>query len=189
MSSPLQTRVKKLLHMFWNKKNSTKVPKFTCSSCGELHEQWPALAFDAPIHYFNLPQEHKENAAQIDADFCKIQFRDSQQFFIRGVLIQEVTDACDHLEYGVWVSLSEKSFLNYYENFRNEGHETVYFGWLSNEIAEYQNTSAIPCNVVTQLGNKRPHIIPHQSFEHPFIHDYYNGISKQEVLQRIQGMR
>ena len=47
-------------------------------------------------------------------------------------------DHCEDLEYGLWVSLSEKSFEDYSANFINEHHEANYFGWVSNDIAEYE---------------------------------------------------
>ena len=103
-------------------------------------------------------------------------------------MIQKVNDHCEDLEYGLWVSLSEKSFEDYLANFDNENHETQYFGWLSNYISQYQFSNSIPTTVVTKSGNDRPEIFPHQDFDHPFVKDYYEGITKEEAEKRIQGM-
>ena len=43
-------------------------------------------------------------------------------------------------------------------------------------------------NVVTRNNNLRPELVPHESFEHPFVKDYYNGISKTEAERRINEM-
>ena len=88
----------------------------------------------------------------------------------------------------MWVSLSEKSYTNYYENFNNENHEEQYFGWLNSRIPEYENTMNIPTTVQTKRGNERPEIIPHEDFEHKFVSDYYNGINREEAEKRIHEM-
>lgn len=163
--------------------------KFICACCGQEHESWPALAYDSPASYNNLSPEQKEEIAVIDEDFCAIKYADDDiHRFIRVVLIQTVNDHCEDLEYGFWVSLSEKSFKDYLDNFDNENHETQYFGWLSNYIPEYDFSNSIPTTVVTKVGNDRPEIFPHKDFDHPFVKDYYNGITKEEAQKRIKNM-
>jgi len=105
-----------------------------------------------------------------------------------ATLTQKLNDACETLEYGLWVSLSERSYEDYKENFNNQNHETGYFGWLCSNIPQYGETTSIPCDVVTKTGNSRPEIFPHQDFDYPFVKDYYQGISKQEAENRIQEM-
>ena len=51
------------------------------------------------------------------------------------------------LEYGLWVSLSEKSFNDYSENFNNENHEAKYFDWLCNDLPDYKFPKSIPTTV------------------------------------------
>lgn len=162
--------------------------KFICECCGQEHESWPALTYNEPQSYNNLTEEEKEEIAVIDEDFCVIKYPDHVDRFIRCVLIQKVNDHCENLEYGFWVSLSEKSFENYLENFDNENHETPYFGWLSNYIPEYDFSESVPTTVVTKVGNDRPEIFPHDDFDHPFVKDYYNGITKEEAERRINAI-
>lgn len=135
--------------------------KYKCEKCGQEHEGWPALAFSAPYHYQILSDEDKETIAELNDDFCVIEHEkeDRTNFFIRGVLIQKVNDHCEDLQYGVWVSLSEKSFENYSENFHNDEHEASYFGWFCNQIADYENTLSIKTNVIASGGGNRPEII------------------------------
>jgi hypothetical protein len=162
--------------------------KYTCSCCGKTHEEWPALTFDSPTNYNNLSAEEKTAIGEIDSDFCVIRHADQTDRFIRCTLTQKITDHCDTLEYGLWVSLSEKSFEDYSANFNNENHETGYFGWLSNNLPDYDFNKSIPTDVFTRTGNHRPDIVPHQDFDHPFVHDYYNGITKAEAERRINAM-
>ncbi|WP_316820365.1 DUF2199 domain-containing protein [Pedobacter gandavensis] len=159
---------------------------FICQSCSEEHHQWPALVFPCPSVYAELSEEEKQyGQTELNDDFCVIERPDGYSFFIRVVLIQKVAGKCDGLEYGVWVSLSESSFLDYNENFNNENHEVRYFGWLSNWMPGYIYSDSVPMNVETKKGNDRPEVIPHQDPEHPFVKDYYAGISLEEAERRV----
>lgn len=147
-------------------------------------EDWPAIAYNAPSIYHQLTDEELESA-ELSSDLCIIKYPDETNYFIRAVLVQEVTDNCQDLEYGVWVSLSEKSFNDYAENYDNKEYETGYFGWLSNYFPDYDFEESIPANVIVNNKTGRPFIYPHDSFEHPFVHDFYNGISLEDAEERI----
>ena len=162
--------------------------KYKCASCGKFHEEWPALVYISPTDYDTLSQDEKQNIGKLDTDFCVITHSDQKDRFIRCILTQKVIDHCEDLEYGLWVSLSEKSFQDYSDNFNNENHETKYFGWLCNDLPNYDFSESIPTTVFTRIGNIRPEIIPHDDFNHPFVKDYYNGITKLEAEKRIKEM-
>lgn len=162
--------------------------KYLCNNCGKEHESWPALTFNFPLPYDVLSEDEKNQIAEIDSDFCIIRNPEQTDFFIRCTLTQKVIDHCENLDYGIWVSLSEKSFKDYKDNFDNENHEVGYFGWLSNRLPDYVFKESIPMNVHTRSGNQRPEIVPHDDFQHPFVHDYYNGITKAEAERRITDM-
>jgi hypothetical protein len=162
--------------------------KYTCSCCGQEHEEWPALTYNSPTPYDLLSDEDKKNIAELDSDFCVIRHPEQIDRFIRGTLTQKVVDHCENLDYGLWVSLSEKSFQDYFDNFKNENHETKYFGWLSSDLPDYDFKESIPTTVYTLTGNQRPEIVPHEDHEHPFVRDYYNGITKVEAERRIKEM-
>ena len=162
--------------------------KYTCSSCGKEHEDWPALTFISPDNYDALSAEDKENLTELTGDFCVIDYGDQTDRFIRCTMTQKVIDHCENLEYGIWVSLSEKSFEDYSDNYDNPDYATKYFGWMSNDIREYVFDKSIPTTVFTRTGNKRPEIVPHEDFDHPFVNDYYAGITKKEAEKRISTM-
>lgn len=172
--------------MFWRKRKKTE--SFECSHCGEIHDVWPSLAYTSPNAYYQLSEFEKKTIGKLNTDFCVIEHQDQTDRFIRVVLSQKVIDYSKDLDYGLWVSLSEKSFEDYKENFNNEEHQTQYFGWLSSDIPQYAFPQSIPMTVYTKKGNTRPEIIPHSDFDHPFVQDYYNGISKNEAEKRIHQM-
>ncbi|MEX0288496.1 MAG: DUF2199 domain-containing protein [Flavobacteriaceae bacterium] len=173
--------------MFWKRKKD-KPGKYRCSECGEIHKNWPALTYNSPTPYFALTESEKETIGELTSDFCIIEYEGQTDRFIRVVLRLKVNDYHDTLEYGLWVSLSEKSFKDYYENFESNNHEVSYFGWLSNYLPDYDNSQSVPMTVFTKEGNDRPEIAPHEDFDHQLVTDYYHGISKKEAEKRIHDM-
>ncbi|RKS23216.1 hypothetical protein CLV94_2121 [Flavobacterium endophyticum] len=162
--------------------------KYICDCCGKECEDWPALAFSSPLYYDILPKKDKKEIAELSSDFCSIHHADQTDRFVRGVLFQKVNNHCEDLHYGLWVSFSEKSYQDYKDNFDNKEHEGSYFGWLCNDIPDYDFEESIPTSVYTRKGGDRPEIVPHKDFDHPFVRDYYNGVSKEEAENRIKAM-
>lgn len=163
--------------------------KYTCSNCGEEHEDFPALGFKSPYHYDILTEEDKQTIGELTADTCIIKHGEQIDRFIRGVLVQPIKDACQDLDYGLWVSLSEKSYQDYIDNFDSAEHETIYFGWLCSTIPEYESTLSIKTTVHTR-GKQRPLIVIQEDNDqsNPFIIDYFEGISEAEAIERINSM-
>lgn len=166
----------------------TQTLKYICSTCGKEHEEWPALAYASPSYYHALSVEDREKFGELNDDICVIHHPGQTDRFIRCTLTQKVTDHCESLEYGLWVSLSETSFVDYLNSFNNPEHEAGYFGWLGSDLPEYEFTQSMPMNVYARTGNRRPEIVPHENVEHPFVKDYYNGITKAEAEKRIKEM-
>lgn len=158
--------------------------KYICQCCGEEKEDWPAIAYNAPYFYYCLSEEELKNA-ELTSDLCVVEDSEDTHRFIRSVLIQEVNDDCRDLDYGIWVSLSEKNFNEYVENYDNKEFEAEYFGWLSTYLPDYEFEESIPTTVVVNNSVGRPFVYPHQSYDHPFINDFYNGITKEEAEKRI----
>ena len=165
--------------------NMSSPSKYTCSVCGKEHTDWPAITWTSPHQYNVLTKEDKERLAKIDSDLCVINHPDQTYRFIRCTLHQQVADNYEDLDYGIWVSLSEKSFNDYVEHYNDNNHEGQYFGWLCNNIPPYEETMSIPTTVRTRANGERPYVVPHQDHEHPFVHDFYNGISLQEAVRRV----
>lgn len=160
-----------------------------CTICGEVHHTYPALTFAYPNSYYWLTEEQKNTyKIHVDSDFCTIEYPDRTDRFVRVILKQKIAKSSHYLEYGLWVSLSEASYEDYAANFNNENHETVYFGWLSNALPDYQFEKSIAMDVKTKSGNERPEVYPQLDFSHPFVVDFYNGITKEEAEKRIHSM-
>lgn len=159
---------------------------YTCSVCGQAHEGFPALGFNASYFYHNLSETEKEKIAELSDDFCIIHHPDQTNHFIRVVLNQKIIDFPETLQFGVWVSLNEKSFNDYKEHYNSTDHLATYFGYLCNQLPDYENTLSIRANVQTAADNNRPEIFPHDDqMDNPFVRDYFEGISREEAERRI----
>lgn len=159
---------------------------YICDKCGKEHGGWPALAYTAPVFYDTPSEEEQQEIGELGNDFCIIRHEGQTDRFIRCTLTQKVANHCENLEYGLWVSLSEQSYQDYADNFNNYDHVTTYFGWLSNNVFPYEETTSIPATAYTKSADQRPEIVPHKDFDHPFVRDYYRGITKKEAERKIQ---
>ncbi len=170
-------------------KKKQKFAEIKCSACGEIHSELPALGFSTPFYYETLNEKDKEEISKISNDFCLISHEDQTDRFIRTTLTIKINDACEDLDYGIWVSLSEKSFNEYQSEFKNSIGGKTYFGMICNEIQDYEeSTLGIQVNVNTRTNEMRPEIIPHQN-EHNLIFDWENGITNKEAEKRIERMK
>jgi len=176
----------KKIHNFFKAGKALAKSSFVCSCCGNEQHNWPALSYKTPVYYSTLSEDDKNTITEISSDLCVIKYSDETNFFIRCVLFQSIVDCEDELNYGLWVSLSEKSFQDYKDNFHDQDREGTYFGWISNNLEGYNSTLSIPANVVLGKDGNRPEVVPHSSFDHPFVTDYYNGISLEEAHKRIE---
>lgn len=162
--------------------------KFKCTKCGKSHDELPALAFSSPDYYDYLSDEDKKDMAELTEDFCIIHHPEQTDRFIRTTMTFQIVDACEDLDYGIWVSVSEKTFEEYKAEFKNNIDGKTYFGRICNEIPEYnESTLGLHVNVETRANGIRPEIIPHQS-EHDLINDWEKGITNSEAESRVQNM-
>src|SRR6185312_1701491 len=110
---------------------------FRCSCCGEVHEGSPSIAFKASDPYASLSKEQKAQIGKIDSDFCTITHADRTDYFIRVVLEIPIHGVEEPFLWGIWVSLSEKSFLRYVETYDDPVAGDGFFGWVCNALKEY----------------------------------------------------
>ncbi len=159
---------------------------YTCKQCGQTHDELPAIGFDAPHYYYTLTDEdRKKHVRKLTSDLCILAYEHQTDYFIRTVLKQKITGHDAQLDYGVWVSVSETSFNDYTGHPNAAGHK--YMGYLSTWLPDYDTTTTgIVMRIITAGNGHRPEITPQQGQEHPFVHDYYNGITMKEAEARVK---
>ena len=164
---------------------------FKCTCCGEIHEGSPSFAFRAPDQYLSLSDEQKAQMAILTEDFCTITHDEGTDRFIRAVLEVPIHGVEEPFLWGVWVSLSEKSFARYRETYDDPVEGEGFFGWVCNKISLYPYDQSRPSDVVVQAGRSRPKVLLHRGDpeDDPLAIDQANGISigrAQELAERAQ---
>lgn len=158
---------------------------FKCSCCGEVHEGSPSFGFRAPDPYLEQ-SESIQNEGKLGGDLCTYKDEDGQHYFARVVLEIPIHGVSDPFLWGVWVSLSEKSYLRYVETYDEPVLSESYFGWFSNYLPYYESTYALETTVYPRPDGQRPYIMLHES-KHPLYRDFKNGISiskAQEIAEK-----
>jgi hypothetical protein len=152
---------------------------FKCTCCGEVHEGSPSFAFEAPDPYAGLSEAQKTELAQLSSDFCIIQRGEETDHFIRAVLEVPIHGVDDPFLWGVWVSLSKKSFDRYSETYENPIGGEGFFAWVCNEISVYPYSASRPADVILQTGQQRPKVLLHRGDpeDDPLVLDQTAGIS------------
>ena len=152
---------------------------FKCSCCGEIHEGSPSFGFIAPDPYANLSEAQKTAMGKITEDICTVEHEERTDYFIRAVLEVPIHGVEAPFLWGVWVSLSEKSFRRYEETYHSPVQGEGFFGWVCNRISLYPYEPSRPSDVVIQLGGNRPKVVLHKGDpeDDPLVIDQVNGIS------------
>jgi hypothetical protein len=156
--------------------------RWTCRTCGEEHEGLPLdWAYDAPAQW----DGGRTDEDWLTEDLCVwTDDGGDPAYFVRGVLYIPIIETDETLRYGVWSSLSRKSFGRVIDmwNDLSRVKEPPYFGWLANGIADYPDTLNLPVDVVTDDPELRPTIVPHDG-DHPLIRDHREGVPLERVRE------
>lgn len=158
--------------------------RWRCSVCGEEHEGLPLdWGHEAPIQW----DGGKGKDDWLTDDLCAwTDDAGEPAYFIRGVLHVPVPELGDDLRWGVWSSLSQRSFERVLELWDDPARtrERPYFGWLSNAVAGYPDTVNLPLDVLTADLELRPRFLLHDG-DHPLIAEQRNGITLARVLELV----
>lgn len=155
---------------------------FKCQTCGEIHQGTPTFGYEFPIYYLDVPEEQREERCELTSDTCVI---DSELYFVRGCVEIPVHGEDEPFIWGVWVSLSEKSFARYLELYEvaERDQEEPFFGWLNGCFADYATGDT---NLKTQVhlrnNGTRPYIEVEQT-DFPLAVEQHQGISKERLIE------
>ena len=155
--------------------------EFLCSGCGETHTGMPAFGAAAPLNYYAVPKDEREARCRLDLDACVI---DDSEYFVRGCLEIPVQGESEPLSWGVWVSLSEKSFRQWVDCYLSEKRSNIgpFFGWLNAAIEPYPDTMDLKTRVHLRDGFVRP-FIELEPTDHPLAVEQRESISVARVAE------
>ncbi|APW36689.1 hypothetical protein RD110_05355 [Rhodoferax koreense] len=158
---------------------------FKCTCCGDIHEGSPSVGYRMPDQYTCLNEEQRASMGKISSDFCTIKHEEGTDYFIRAVLEVPIHGVEEPYLWGVWVSLSERSFNRYVETYDSPVEGDGFFGWVCNAIPAYPYDGSRAADVVVQLGGQRPKVVLHRGDpeDDPLVVDQVHGISVSRAQQ------
>jgi hypothetical protein len=158
---------------------------FKCSCCGNVHEGSPSFGFRAPDPYLEQPKD-VQKAGSLGSDLCRYTDEDGEHFFVRACLEIPIHGMSEPFMWGVWVSLSERSFDRYVETYDHPDTSESYFGWLCNYLPYYESAYALKARVHPREGGDRPFVVLEKT-DHPLSVDFHEGITvsrAQEIAEK-----
>ena len=156
--------------------------RYYCESCGKWHDELPrswGAATPLPLEW--IPPPERSARCDWNDDVCVI---DGQQFFIRGCLEIPVLEGHGPLIWGVWVSLSEKSFQRVLELWETPGRETEpsFFGWMCTVLPLYPDTLSLKTQVHLRPVGSRP-FVELEPTDHPLAVEQREGITEARLRE------
>ncbi|MBI1848960.1 MAG: DUF2199 domain-containing protein [Planctomycetes bacterium] len=157
--------------------------RYTCVTCGKTHEGLPDIGYAAPLYYFDIPEEERAVRTSLTSDFCVV---DQQHYFVRGCLEIPIIGTERVFAWGAWVSLSEKNFHRYEEQFDVElpDDDGRFMGWFSNRIRGFPDTLVLKARLHLRPNKQRPSI-ELEPTEHPLAVYQRDGIALEELMKLI----
>ncbi len=157
--------------------------RFKCSQCEEWHEGIPHLNAYVPVEYLHIPPEERERRAILTEETCVI---DGQWYFIRVDLELPIQECEERLAYGVWVSISERSFARFKQTYAQEGREETlpFFAWLTAVPPSYP-PAALKAMVHLQPWPNRPQL-ELEPTDHPLAVAQRSGVLLSTVERVIE---
>ena len=158
-----------------------KTFSYTCTTCRKVHQGIPSLDAKAPVYYYNLSEEAIKTRVHLTSDTCVLQL-DQNHYFVRGRLIIPVNGYQDHMQFGVWVSLSEVNFFRFQEiyDLKQRQQEPAMLGWFSTAIYSLTDTTQLKAKVIFQDNGIRP-LIELEPTNHPLSVHQRKGIDPNLV--------
>jgi hypothetical protein len=156
-----------------------KLFQFQCAQCGERHEGEPSIGFKVPDYLLGIPASEREARAWWNDDLCVI---DSKYFFARACLEVPILGTPEPFLWGIWVSLSERSFEDYRTKLVSGEAGGPYFSWIANCLPGYPSPEGLKARTYPQPGTDRPLVAIEES-EHPLAVDFHRGISVERAQE------
>jgi len=155
--------------------------RFKCTSCGKWHEGMPTFGAIAPLYFYAIGAEERDNRCILGTDTCIV---DNEHFFVRGCLEIPVHGETEPFVWGVWVSLSKDNFDRFLACFESQerSHIGPFFGWLSAEFPFYPSAENLKTRVHLRNNGIRPYI-ELEPTDHPLALEQRNGISTDRVVE------
>ncbi|MDH3668129.1 MAG: DUF2199 domain-containing protein [Paracoccaceae bacterium] len=160
--------------------------EWTCACCGKRQRGVPEVGYAAP-DVARWAEGSDEATVHLQSDdFCVIETADQTDYFIRCYMEVPVLGAPKPLGIGVWSSLSEQNFRRYYDSFDDDDQENLggMFGFLSNQLPYYPDTTNLHLRVMPCDGRVRPLVfVDSHNADHPLYRDQQSGLDANRAAE------
>lgn len=158
--------------------------RFACEACGETHDV-EALVANEPEQWHLLTAAERRRSS-LTADQCVIESTNGKSLYLRANLEIPVRGTDRVFTWGVWCSLSERSFdeaARHWDDPRRV-HLDPHFGWLCTRIPTYPDTIYLKTLVHHRPPGVRP-LVALEPTDHPLAVHQRDGIDRDELWQRV----
>lgn len=160
--------------------------QFICSICGNSHDTSEiSFGTEAPLQW-DLLSDAERSGSLLSPDQCEIVSSEGKSYYIRACLQIPIRDKDQSFTWGVWCSLSEKSYSEISENWENPDRTQIgpHFGWLCTDIPSYPQTAFLKTMVHQRSIGMRP-LVKLEPTDHPLAIDQKQGIDERRLAEVI----
>lgn len=157
-----------------------------CAFCGGTHDILDAAwHFREPVQWLLASEVERERSA-ITEDQCQLVTHEGMHFFIRALLNLPIKGSDQVFTWGVWCSLSEKSYAEVSDNWENPDRTSLgpYFGWLCSSIPGYPDTVYLKTILHQREVGLRPKV-ELEPTTHPLAVHQREGIDPAELHRMV----
>lgn len=163
--------------------------RFTCATCGAEHDlDEISFGTDAPVQW-DLLSDDERSRSLLAGEQCEIDSDEGRSFYIRACLEIPVRGTGRTFTWGVWCSLSEKSYLEVSEHWDDPARLNLgpHFGWLCTKIPGYPDTVFLKTMVHQREVGVRP-LVELEATDHPLAVDQRHGIDEDRMKDIVIGL-
>lgn len=159
---------------------------FHCPGCDAWHDELP-LNFSV-AEPGAVPSDPSERARTVTGtgDFREVVQQGATHYFIRGLIELPILESDQTFSFGVWTSLSERSYAAAREAYRKQTGAGPFFGWLNNHIPIYPETVNLKTHVHVRVDLVAA--IELEPTDHPLAVEQRDGISMARVHEIVSAL-
>lgn len=157
---------------------------WTCHCCGQEFESLPLnIGADFPLNYYAVPEGERAGRIKHTEHFCVI---DNDTFFVRGCIDVPVIGHDQPFSWGLWVSVSDKSFaaISAAWDSPDRDRSPPYFGWLNAHLSCYPDTINLKTRLHLRPSPLRP-FIELEPTNHPLAVEQRDGMTLERVAEVV----
>jgi hypothetical protein len=157
--------------------------RFKCVDCGAEHDiESTSFGASAPLQW-GLLSDAERARSLLGPEQCEIECDEGKSYYIRACLDIPITGNDRSFTWGVWCSLSEKSYREVSEHWDDAERTSLgpYFGWLCTSIPGYADSAYLKTRVHQRGLGVRP-AVELEPTDHPLAVDQRLGIPMERLM-------